>query len=122
MTNWEFSLDCAKNLDSQDNLNKYRNQFHFPKFSNKPIVYFTGNSLGLQPKAVKDYILKELDDWAYWGVEGHTEGNNPWLPYHELFSSKIAKLVGAKEKEVAVTHSLTTNLHLLMVILNFKVV
>ena len=35
--------------------------------------------------------------------------------YHELFTEKIAKLVGAKSHEVAVTHSLTTNLHLLMV-------
>ena len=40
---------------------------------------------------------------------------NPWMPYHELFTGKIASIVGAKEKEVAVTHSLTTNLHLLMV-------
>ena len=37
------------------------------------------------------------------------------MPYHELFTGKIASIVGAKEKEVAVTHSLTTNLHLLMV-------
>ena len=114
MTNWEFSLDCAKKLDQNDELKSYRDQFYIPTFIND-VVYFTGNSLGLQPKTVKSFIQTELDDWAKWGVEGHTHATNPWMPYHELLTNKIAKIVGAKEAEVAVTHSLTTNLHLLMV-------
>ncbi len=114
MTNWEFSLECAKKLDQNDKLNSFRNQFHLPTFKND-LIYFTGNSLGLQPKSVKTYIQTELDDWAKWGVEGHTHAENPWMPYHELLTKKIAKIVGAKNSEVAVTHSLTTNLHLLMV-------
>ena len=115
MTNWEFSLDCAKKLDKNDELSSFRDLFYLPTFTKNDVVYFTGNSLGLQPKTVKKFIQKELDDWAKWGVEGHEFAENPWMPYHELFTVKIAKIVGAKENEVAVTHSLTTNLHLLMV-------
>ena len=115
MTNWEFSLDCAKKLDQNDKLSHFRDQFHFPSFSDKLPIYFTGNSLGLQPKLARTYVNRELDEWAKWGVDGHTHAERPWMPYHELFTDKIARLVGAKPNEVAVTHSLTTNLHLLMV-------
>ena len=78
-------------------------------------MYFTGNSLGLQPKSTKDYINQELEDWANLGVEGHFEAKNPWLNYHELLTDKMARIVGAKPIEVVVMNTLTTNLHLLMV-------
>ena len=99
MTNWEFSLDCAKKLDENDGLRSYRDHFHIPNFSGKESIYFTGNSLGLQPKSVQSYIQKELDDWSKWGVEGHENAENPWISYHEIFIEDIKLLVGAKEKE-----------------------
>ena len=49
-------------------------------------LYFTGNSLGLQPKVTKEYIKQELDDWAKFGVEGHFEAKNPWISYHEFLT------------------------------------
>ena len=115
MTNWEFSLNCARKLDKNDELSSYRDHFFIPNFSGKESLYFTGNSLGLQPKNVQSYIQDELNDWAKWGVEGHENSKNPWLNYHEIFNDKINFLVGAKNKEVVVTHSLTTNLHLLLI-------
>ena len=115
MTNWEFSLNCARKLDKNDELSSYRDHFFIPNFSGKESLYFTGNSLGLQPKNVQSYIQNELNDWAKWGVEGHENSKNPWLNYHEIFNDKINSLVGAKNKEVVVTHSLTTNLHLLLI-------
>ncbi|MDB4228483.1 kynureninase, partial [Flavobacteriaceae bacterium] len=78
-------------------------------------LYFTGNSLGLQPKITKKYIKQELDDWAKFGVEGHFEAKNPWISYHEFLTDTMAKIVGAKPIEVVVMNTLTTNLHLLMV-------
>lgn len=75
----------------------------------------TGNSLGLQPKITKDYIQQELNDWATLGVEGHTEGKNPWLHYHEFLTETMADIVGAKPLEVVVMNSLTANLHFMMV-------
>ncbi|MDX1350787.1 MAG: kynureninase, partial [Putridiphycobacter sp.] len=49
------------------------------------------------------------------GVEGHFLAEKPWFKYHEFLTEKTAKIVGALPVEVVVTHSLTTNLHLLMV-------
>lgn len=110
------SLDFARSLDTQDSLSKYRDYFHFPTGKNgKPWLYFCGNSLGLQPKSTSDYIQQELKDWANLGVEGHFEAKNPWMPYHEFLSDSMAKIVGAKPKEVVVMNTLTTNLHLAMV-------
>lgn len=113
--NFENSLTFAQNLDAQDSLKDYRNSFFLPTFLNKDVRYFTGNSLGLQAKSTASYIQQELDDWAKFGVEGHFDAQRPWFSYHENLTEKLAKIVGAKAKEVVVTHSLTTNLHLLMV-------
>jgi kynureninase len=109
------SLTFAREMDSKDPLREFRNAFYFPDFHKEEVVYFTGNSLGLQPKRTKDYIQKELDAWAKYGVEGHFMAEKPWFSYHEFLTEKTARIVGAKPEEVVVTHSLTTNLHLLMV-------
>jgi len=113
---YKNSLTFAKQQDKEDVLYHLRNLFHIPKDKNgNEWLYFTGNSLGLQPKSTKRYINQELEDWAILGVEGHFEAKNPWLNYHELLTDKMAKIVGAKPIEVVVMNTLTTNLHLLMV-------
>lgn len=115
MAEFVNSLAAAQALDAADPLKSYRDRFYIPTFHEKAVRYFTGNSLGLQPKSVQTYVQQELDDWAKWGVEGHFHGKNPWFSYHEFLTEKVARVVGALPKEVVVTHSLTTNLHLLMV-------
>ena len=113
---YQNSLDFAKQLDQEDPISYLRNEFHIPRDKDgKEWLYFTGNSLGLQPKITSKYIEQELDDWANFGVEGHFEAKNPWLSYHELLTDTMAKVVGAKPIEVVVMNTLTTNLHLLMV-------
>ncbi|CAM1360400.1 Kynureninase [Tenacibaculum sediminilitoris] len=110
------TLDYAQQLDKEDNLSHLRAQFHIPKDTKgNDWLYFTGNSLGLQPKQTQQYIQQELDDWAKYGVEGHFEARNPWMPYHEFLTNSMANIVGAKPLEVVVMNTLTTNLHLLMV-------
>lgn len=114
--NYQTSLNFAKELDKKDVLKSYRNEFHIPTDKNgKELIYFCGNSLGLQPKRTQEFIQQELDDWAKFGVEGHTDAKNPWLPYHEFLTETMAEIVGAKPIEVVVMNTLTTNLHLLMV-------
>jgi kynureninase len=115
MTTFENSLEFAQKMDANDPLQDFRNHFHFPTFHEKPIRYFTGNSLGLQPKKVAQYIHEELEAWAVYGVEGHFMAKRPWYAYHENLTNYTAEIVGALPIEVVVTHSLTTNLHLLMV-------
>jgi kynureninase len=105
----------AQQLDEKDTLKTYRSKFLLPNFHKEKIIYFTGNSLGLQPAATASYLQQELDDWAKWGVEGHFHAERPWFAYHEFLTAKSARIVGALPSEVVVTHSLTTNLHLLMV-------
>lgn len=109
------SADFARQADAEDSLNKYRDRFYFPQHDGKNVLYFTGNSLGLQPKSAREAIQTELDDWAKYGVEGHFEARNPWYAYHEMFAEPTARLVGAKPNEVVVMNGLTTNLHLMMV-------
>jgi kynureninase len=115
-TAYESTLEFAKSLDKQDKIAHYRNQFHIPKDKEgNEWIYMCGNSLGLQPKSTKDYINQELEDWANFGVEGHFEAKNPWMPYHEFLTESMARIVGAKPIEVVTMNTLTTNLHLLMV-------
>ncbi len=114
--NYQNSLEFARQLDQNDSLSHYRNEFHIPKDKNgKDWIYLTGNSLGLQPKTTQKYLQQELDDWANFGVEGHMLAKNPWIHYHEFLTENMAKIVGAKPIEVVVMNTLTTNLHLLMV-------
>lgn len=114
--NYQNTLDYAKQLDQKDPLSFVRKEFHIPTDADgNEWLYFTGNSLGLQPKATQGAIQQELNDWAKYGVEGHFEAANPWMPYHEFLTENMAKIVGAKPIEVVVMNTLTTNLHLLMV-------
>lgn len=111
----ENSLDFAKEMDRKDPLAHYRNEFFIPKVNGEDSIYFTGNSLGLQPKSARPALEQEMQDWEDLGVEGHFHGKNPWFHYHKFLTDKTAKLVGAKPIEVVAMNNLTVNLHLLMV-------
>lgn len=120
MTNFpaefERSAEFAAKMDAADGLAGFRPKFLIPKTSSgEDCLYFTGNSLGLQPVTARKYIEEELDDWARLGVEGHLHARHPWLPYHEFVTEPLARVVGAKAGEVVAMNSLTVNLHLLMV-------
>ena len=113
---FENSEQFAAAMDAADPLASFRDRFLFPVDSDgKSALYFTGNSLGLQPKTVREYINQELDDWAKFAVDGHLHAKNPWLPYHEFLAANMAEIVGARSGEVVVMNSLTVNLHLMMV-------
>lgn len=111
---FENTLAFAQELDKQDALRSYRDRFLFPQHDGKNVLYFTGNSLGLQPKGVKEALIQECEDWEKYGVEGHFEARNPWYSYHELFTAGAAKLVGAKEHEVVMMNQLTVNVQLML--------
>ena len=112
---YETTLDFARQQDAADPLRAYRERFHFPTLGTPELVYFTGHSLGLQPKSVRAAVELELDEWAKYGVEGHFHSTHPWYSYHELLTPAMARLVGAQESEVVCMNSLTTNIHLLFV-------
>ena len=102
----------ARGQDEADPLGRFREQFVFPDGVE---LYFAEHSLGLMPRRAREYVLAELDAWGRLAVEGHHEGERPWLPYHEALAAPVAGLVGARAGEVVVMNSLTVNLHLLLV-------
>ena len=105
-------LAFAKRLDRTDPLKSFRKNFLLP---GKNEIYFTGNSLGLQPKNTRSFVSAELADWAKLGVEGHIHAKRPWLYYHKFAKKSLAKLAGAKPQEVVAMNQLTMNLHLMLV-------
>lgn len=106
----------ALEADARDPLASLRDSFLIPKRADgRDVIYFAGNSLGLQPKGVRALLERELTDWADLGVDAHFEGTTPWYSYHENFRETGARLVGARPGEVVLMNSLTVNLHLMMV-------
>lgn len=112
---YRFSEQFAMDMDEQDPLRRFKDCFFYPEFNGKESIYFCGNSLGLQPKSVKDYLQEELDTWGQKGVEGHFQPVNPWVDARLRSKPPLAKLVGANDNEVVAMGSLTANLHFLMV-------
>jgi kynureninase len=115
MNPYENNLDFARRQDAQDPLRAFREQFFIPPVNGREAIYLCGNSLGLQPRTARAAVEQEFLDWQQLGVEGHFQGTNPWLYYHEYLRDQEAQVVGAQPGEVVVMNSLTTNLHLLLV-------
>lgn len=112
---FENTLAFARQMDANDKLAHFKNQFHLLSNNNNHVVYLCGNSLGLQPKTARAAVEQELNDWAKYGVEGHFDAKNPWFGYHHLLTENAAKVVGALPGEVVIMNNLTVNLHLMMV-------
>src|SRR2546428_8840167 len=107
--------DVARQLDAEDPLRGFRENFSLPLGNNgKPVIYFAGNSLGLMPKSARQIVEEELDNWAKLGVDAHHAAGTPWYSYHEVLREPMARLVGAKPHEGICMNSLTVNLHLMM--------
>lgn len=111
----QYSLEYAQQLDSQDPLHSFRERFYAPYLRGKRATYFLGNSLGLQPKNTQDEILKIMESWANFGVEGFFLGNDPWLNYHKHITPLLTDIIGARPEEIVTMNHLTVNLHLLMI-------
>ncbi|KAG9232435.1 kynureninase [Amylocarpus encephaloides] len=130
------SLEYARSLDAKCHMREFRSKFIIPSKehtkskkavkvvksdepSPDPAIYFCGNSLGLQPKAISEFLQIHLNTWASIGVHGHfrdMEGSplKQWQLLAEHASEQQAPIVGALPSEVATMGSLTMNLHLLM--------
>ncbi|WP_339867601.1 kynureninase [uncultured Algoriphagus sp.] len=113
--NYQYSAEFAREMDEKDSLSHFRDRFLFPKVDGKDAIYLCGNSLGLQPKSAKDYIAKELSNWAEMAVDGHFHGEDAWMFAKQKSKPALAEIVGAHEHEVVAMNNLSVNLHLLMV-------
>ncbi|KAK3116385.1 Kynureninase (L-kynurenine hydrolase) [Teratosphaeriaceae sp. CCFEE 6253] len=131
-----FTEDYAKQQDANDPLTRLRDNFIIPSKAalarktlspcpsqepgqDEPSIYLCGNSLGLQPRRTRAYMQQYLDTWASKGVYGHFKEVEdsplvPWLHVDDDCVPEMAKIIGARESEVAVMQTLTANLHLMM--------
>lgn len=112
--NFKNSLKFARRLDEDDVLKKFRNEFIIPELNKQKVIYFLGNSLGLQPKRTKKYINRILKQWGKYGVEGFFKSPHPWLNIHQQLAGMASKIVGALPNEVVIMNQLTINLHLML--------
>lgn len=94
---------------------RFRDRFRLPKGQHdQALIYFCGNSLGLQPNQAIEAVQAELERWGGMAVLGHFEGPMPWVPYHRHATEGLMALTGAKATEVVAMNTLTTNLHLML--------
>jgi kynureninase len=119
-TTYQATPAWAAAEDAADPLHHFRDEFLIPPHEaadglKSDSVYFCGNSLGLQPRGVREAIHAELDYWGELGVEGHFKGRLPWMDYHEFVRDDLAAVVGAEPAEVVAMNTLGVNLHLMMV-------
>ena len=95
---FENSLEYAKCLDAEDPLAPYRNRFHYPKVKGKEVIYFTGNSLGLQPKNAGEYVDEVMQDWASLAVEGHFLCRQTLVGLSRTFSGTLGQSCGGQNE------------------------
>ncbi|MGE7602111.1 kynureninase [Peribacillus sp. NPDC097675] len=107
---FQSTKEFAGDLDHGDALANYREEFYL----NPGKIYMDGNSLGLLSKRAEKSLLKSLEDWKSYGIEGWTEGEEPWFYFSERLGELSAPLVGAASDEVILTGSTTSNLHQLV--------
>ncbi|MFS0823990.1 kynureninase [Bacillus sp. 1P02SD] len=103
-------LEQARKLDREDPLARFRDEFYLQPNT----IYMDGNSLGLLSKRAEQSLLDSLEDWKQNGIDGWTQGRQPWFYMSEKASELLAPLVGASPEEVIVTGSTTVNLHQLV--------
>ncbi len=94
----------AKNLDSKDNLSKFREKFNLPKDK----IYLDGNSLGVLAKDIIDEINHTIKE--EWGNNLISSWNKSWIKLPRMISQKIASIIKSGEDEVYVGSSTSINL------------
>lgn len=104
---WKLDLDEGEELPIKES-------FFLPRCDEGSVTYLCGHSLGLQPVKSRIYLEEQMNNWQVMAVEGHFKGNTPWIQYTDSINEMMGSIVGAKEGEVVVMNSLTTNIHLLL--------
>ncbi len=105
MTRFSSSPNFAKQLDQQDALASYREQF----VANDPnLIYLDGNSLGRLPKSVIERMKQAVEE--EWGIDLIRGWNKGWWQSPSRIGDKIASLLGAAEGQVVVGDQTSINL------------
>jgi len=99
----------AEELDRDDGLARFRDEFVFPDPS---VVYLCGNSLGRMAKAAAAGIERAMAEWA----ERLVDGWDRWLDLPSRVGDLLAgPILGARPGEVVISDSTSVNLYKLAV-------
>ena len=99
------SREFAAQLDQQDSLASYREQF---VVNDPDLIYLDGNSLGRLPKSVIARMKKAVDE--EWGTDLIRGWNKGWWESPARIGDKIGSLLGAAEGQVIVGDQTSINL------------
>ncbi|MFN8402765.1 MAG: kynureninase [Anaerolineales bacterium] len=105
MTTFSPSLDFARQLDSQDPLASFRDQF---VITDPDLIYLDGNSLGRMPKSAAERAKQIVNE--EWGNDLIRGWNKGWWEAPHRVGDKIGKLIGAEAGQVIVTDTVSSNL------------
>jgi kynureninase len=103
--NFSISLDFAKQLDSQDPLASYREQF---VINDQNLIYLDGNSLGMMPKIAQAKSREIIDQ--QWGTDLIRGWNKGWWDAPSRVGDKIGGLIGAAAGQTLVADTVSINL------------
>ncbi|QKY19445.1 kynureninase [Halolamina sp. CBA1230] len=95
--------------DADDPLASFRDRFDVPSE-----LYMDGNSLGPISDDAERTLDRVVDEWRERGIEGWTDGEQPWWEYAEYLGDRLAPYVGADPEEVVIANSTTVNIHSLI--------
>ncbi len=105
MTNFSTSHDFAEQLDRQDQLASYREQF---VFSDPDLIYLDGNSLGMMPKVAQERSRQVVDE--QWGADLIRGWNKGWWEAPLRVGDRIGQLIGAAPGQTIVGDTVSINL------------
>jgi kynureninase len=105
MKNFSSSLDFAQQLDYQDPLASYREQF---VFNDPDLIYLDGNSLGMMPKAAREGSRQVVDE--QWGTDLIRGWNKGWWEAPQRIGDKIGRIIGAAPGQTIVGDTVSINL------------
>jgi len=98
-------INLARELDDQDELASFRDEF---VIDDPNLIYLDGNSLGRLPKRTADFMQNTIEQ--EWGKRLIRVWNDGWINTPKELGAKIAKLVGAQADEILVTEATSINL------------
>jgi len=110
MTNANTDISLARELDAQDELASFRDEF---VIDDPNLIYLDGNSLGRLPKRTVNFMRNAIEQ--EWGNRLIRAWNDGWINTPTDLGAKIAKLVGARADEIVVTEATSINLFKLAV-------
>ena len=109
MTTFSPSRSFALELDSQDELASFREQFII---TDPDLLYMDGNSLGRLPKVAVERARQLVE--TEWGADLIRGWNKGWWDAPRRVGDKIGTLIGAAQGQVIVSDTTSMNLYKLV--------